>query len=51
MNVDFDIRMLSYIINGKDYGEAYKIDNDTYKATVMTYQKYDTVRFLEYLRM
>ena len=43
MYVDFDKLQLSYIINGKDYGVAFKITKGKYKVAINMYQEGDII--------
>ena len=51
MIVDLDKNTLSYNVNCKDYGVAYDIDHDLYKAAIMTSATDDCIEFLGYRKM
>ena len=51
MIVNLDINTLSFHINEQDYGVAYNIDHDIYKAAIMTYYTGESVEFIEYDQM
>ena len=48
--LDFINLSLSYIINGKDYGIAFKIKKSKYRLAISSYYKNDSIELLEYSR-